>query len=44
MTDPGAIPRDFIHQRTAELTRERSREGYTWDDRETLQGAGERTP
>ena len=44
MTEPGAIPRDLIHQRTADLPREHLREGYTRDDRETLQGAGERTP
>ena len=44
MTDPGAILGYVIHQRTADLTRERLREGYTRDDREALQGAGERTP
>ena len=44
MTDPGAILGDFIHQRTAEPIREHLREGYTWDDRETLQGSGEQTP
>ena len=44
MTDPRAILGHVIHQRTAELIREHLREGYTRDDRETLQGAGERTP
>ncbi len=44
MTDPRASLGHVIHQRTAELTRERLSEGYTWDDRETLQGSGERTP
>ena len=44
MTDPGAILGHVIHQRTAEVTRDRLREGCTRDDREALQGAGERTP
>ena len=44
MTDPRASLGHVIHQRTADLTRERLCEGYTRNDRETLQGAGERTP
>ena len=44
MTDPRVILGDFIHQRRAELTREYLREGCPRDDRETLQGSGERTP
>ena len=44
MTDPGAILGHVIHQRTAELTRERLRGGCPWDDWEALQGSGERTP
>ena len=44
MTDPRAILGHVIHQRMADLTRERLREGCTWDDREAQRDAGERTP
>ena len=49
MTDPGTTLGDVIHRRGGATWRrfsalEHLREGYARDDRETLQGAAERTP
>ena len=49
MTNPGTTLGDDIHRRGDATGRRISapphlREGYTWNDRETLQGAAERTP